>query len=142
MRLSAPHHSFPASAIAVALGLMVLAAASCSGADEAEEGAFDREEYCEAMHTSEPSIDAEGMENGDVAAYQKAIETYEYLAKLAPVELTYEWQVIAGGVERMVREAGGEEAATDQETAEFRSAFQTVYADYTENCLESPTPGR
>jgi hypothetical protein len=123
-----------------ALGLIVLVASSCSRTDGDEEDIFDRGVYCEAMHTSEASVDAEAMEQGDMGAYATTIETYKHLAELAPQELSYEWQVIAGGVQRMVREAAGQEAATDEETAEFRTAYQTVYSDYMESCLESPSP--
>jgi phosphoglycolate phosphatase-like HAD superfamily hydrolase len=113
--------------------------ASCTPA-EPDHAVFDRVAYCEAMHASEPAIDVEAMAAGDPAAYETAGATYEQLAQLAPPELAYEWRVIISGMDGMIREAQGEDTATDEETAEFRTAYQTVYSDYLDQCVEADRP--
>jgi hypothetical protein len=131
-----------AAAAVAAVAAVGLGTASCAQkVDEDEENVFDRATYCEAMHTATPEIDAEGMTQGDSAALEAAGATYERLAGLAPEELAYEWRVIISGMEAMIREARGAEAATEDEAAEFRSAYQTVYSDYIEACVEAPSPG-
>jgi hypothetical protein len=114
------------------------AAVSCAQQVNIDEDgkAFDQAAYCEAMNTSAEMIDVEAMGDGDAEAYDRAGETYERLAGLAPDELAYEWRVIISGMDAMIREANGEEAATDEEATEFRNAYQTVYSDYTEHCAQ------
>jgi hypothetical protein len=133
-RLTMPRLTFAALAAAM------LALVGCSGGEPDEEE-FDRAAYCDAMHGMAPSIDADAMREGDAAAHEEAIQTYTHLAGLAPDELRHEWQVIITGVSQIVREAGGEDAATDREAAEFRQAYQTVYSDYIDSCLEVTLPG-
>jgi hypothetical protein len=130
-----------AAAWGVGIGA-VLVVAGCAGPEavEDEEAVFDRAEYCEAMHTSAPSIDTDAMGGGDAEALETAGQTYEHLALLAPEELAYEWRVIISDMQRMILEARGEDAVTDEDAAEFRSAYQTVYSDYIDNCVETPGP--
>jgi hypothetical protein len=137
MRLRPP----PARLITAGLVMAAtLGTSSCTNADDGEEVVFDRAAYCREMTASAGDIDAEAMADGNAEAYEIAGETYERLAALAPEELSYEWRVIISGMEAMIREADGEDIATDEETAEFRSAYQTVYSDYTANCLETASP--
>jgi hypothetical protein len=120
----------------------VVAVASCArpqGSDQTP-AAFDRAAYCEVMHTSGQYIDVEAMAEGDPGASETAGQTYEQLAQLAPMELAYEWRVIISGMDQMIRQARGEDAAEEEEAAEFRTAFQTVYSDYLDNCLATPSP--
>jgi hypothetical protein len=124
------------------LAAVSLVTASCTRQveDEEEPAAFDRAVYCQAMHSSTLSIDADAMNSGNLEAMEAAAQTYEHLAQLAPVELAYEWRIIISGMGQMIREAGGEDAASDEETAEFRSAYQIVYTDYIDKCADTVSP--
>jgi hypothetical protein len=89
--------------------------------------------YCEALATAAVS-DASALMEGDKAALDEALESYQKLRDLAPSTTTKQWALIVRDLESMLEAARGGIPVSETDYPGFRDALAEIEADIATRC--------